>query len=159
MKILVVSDTHRKDGMFQEAVLKEAPIDLVIHCGDIEGSEEIIQQIAGCPVEMVAGNNDFFSYLPKEKEFSLGKHKIWITHGHHYNVSLGRERLKEEAKFRGVDIVIYGHTHKPIIEQDGDLLILNPGSLGYPRQEGRKPSYLVMEIDEKEALNCSLHYL
>lgn len=45
---------------------KVGTLDLVIHLGDIEGSEYIIQEAADCPVEMVAGNNDFFPiYLPK----------------------------------------------------------------------------------------------
>lgn len=159
MKILVVSDTHRRDLMFKEAYVREEPVDMVIHCGDIEGSEDYIKEIADCPVEMVMGNNDFFSYLPREKEFMIGKYKVWITHGHYFNVSLGRERLKEEAKFRGVDIVMYGHTHRPVIDYDGDLTVINPGSLGYPRQEGRRPSYIVMETDRDGDAHFTIHYL
>ena len=46
--------------------------DLSIHCGDVEGSEDYICEIAGCPVQYgVAGNNDFFSDLNREEEFDL----------------------------------------------------------------------------------------
>ena len=69
MKVLIVSDTHRQNENFVQVVDREEPIDLLIHCGDIEGSEYLISQRAGCPVYMVAGNNDFFSDLPREKEF------------------------------------------------------------------------------------------
>ena len=59
----------------------------------------------------------------------------------------GIEGIKDEARARKVDIVMYGHTHKPHLEYCWDgLRILNPGSLSYPRQEGRKPSYMLMEL-------------
>ena len=67
MKILIVSDTHRKNENYMKVLQKAGRLDLVIHLGDIEGSEYTIQEAAGCPVEMVSGNNDFFSNLPSEK--------------------------------------------------------------------------------------------
>ena len=68
MKVLIISDTHRNDVNLVKVLEKEKPIDLLIHCGDIEGSEKFIENTMECPVEMVVGNNDFFSNLPKEKE-------------------------------------------------------------------------------------------
>ena len=53
------------------------------------------------------------------------------------------------AVTRNADIVMFGHTHKPYFSQKDGLTVLNPGSLSYPRQDGRKPSYMVMEIDEE----------
>lgn len=43
---------------------------------------------------------------------------------------------------------MFGHTHKPYLETKDGVTILNPGSLSYPRQEGRRPSYMIMDIDE-----------
>ena len=97
---------------------------------------------------MVKGNNDFFSVLEREIELELGNHRILLTHGHYYNVSLGVEGLREEAIERGCDIAMYGHTHRPYLEQGGKVTILNPGSLSYPRQEGHRPSYMIMELDK-----------
>lgn len=159
MKVLVVSDTHRKNDAYLEIIEKSGPFDMVIHCGDVEGSEYLIKEAAGCPVQMVMGNNDFFSDLPREIEFKLGKYKIWVTHGHNFYVYMDNQIIKEDAKGRGVDIVMYGHTHKPVIDTDGDVVALNPGSLTYPRQEGKRPSYIVMEIDEKEEVDFKIHYL
>ena len=146
MKVLIVSDTHRQNENFMQIMDQEEPVDLLIHCGDIEGSEYLISKRAGCPVYMVAGNNDFFSDLPREKEFQIGKYKVWLVHGNTYCVSMGNEILKQEARDRGVDIVMYGHTHKPVVDRDRDVIAVNPGSLTYPRQEGRRPSYIVMTI-------------
>lgn len=87
MKILIVSDTHRRDANLKEVLLKVSPIDKLIHLGDSEGSEDYIRQIANCPVHIVSGNNDFFSDLPREEELQLGKYKVLLTHGHYYYVS------------------------------------------------------------------------
>ena len=149
MKVLVVSDTHRKNDNYFEIVKRHRP-DLVIHCGDSEGSEYALSQAADCPVQIVLGNNDFFSYLPKELELHLEGHKVWVTHGHNYYVTMGNEHIKREATLRGADIVIYGHTHRPVIDQSGSVTAINPGSLSYPRQEGHQPSYIIMELSEEK---------
>lgn len=159
MKILIVSDTHRKNDLYVKLCEELAPLDMVIHCGDIEGSEYIINEAARCPVKMVAGNNDFFSDTKRDEEFSIGKYKIWVTHGHHFYVSMDNEILKDEAKSRGIDIVMYGHTHKPVIDIETDVVAINPGSLTYPRQEGKKPSYVIMEIDDEGEAHFSLNYI
>ena len=57
------------------------------------------------------------------------------------------ETLKSEARHRGADVVMFGHTHRPFLEVNDDLVVLNPGSLSYPRQDGRKCTYAMMEID------------
>ena len=159
MKVLIVSDTHRKNENFLKVLERVAPIDMLVHCGDIEGSEYLISQAAGCPVEMVVGNNDFFSDLPREKEFYIGKYKVWLTHGHTYYVSMGNEYLKEESRARSADIVMYGHTHRPVVDIEGGLVAVNPGSLTYPRQEGRRPSFVIMELDRKGEAHFTINYL
>lgn len=159
MRILIVSDTHRNNENFLKVVEREAPLDLVIHCGDAEGSEYLISKSAGCRTHIVMGNNDFFSDLPREDEFMIAGRKVWVTHGHNYYVSLGNETIKEIARQRGMDIVMYGHTHRPVIEEEADLTVINPGSLTYPRQNGHRPSYVLMEVDENNKLHYSLHYL
>lgn len=145
MKILVVSDTHRKNENYLKALEQAGKVDMVIHCGDAEGSEYLIGEAAGCPLQIVLGNNDFFSSLPHEIETEICGKKVWITHGHNYYVSMENELLKQEARSRGVDIVLYGHTHRPVVEIEDGLVTMNPGSLSYPRQEGRKPSYAIIE--------------
>lgn len=157
MKVLIVSDTHRKNENYFRVLKMHSP-DLVIHCGDAEGSEYALTQAAGCPVQIVLGNNDFFSYLPRELDLKLGTFKVWVTHGHNYYVSMGNEVIKREAAARGVDIVIYGHTHKPVVDKRSRVIAVNPGSLSYPRQEGRRPSYIVMEVED-EKVDFTIEYL
>lgn len=158
MKVLVVSDTHKKNDAYFEVLRREQP-DMVIHCGDAEGSEYALTQAADCPVHIVLGNNDFFSHLPRELELEIGPYKVWATHGHTYFVYMDNEYLKQEAKARGVDVVLYGHTHRPVIDKKGGVIAVNPGSLSYPRQANHRPSYALMELDGKERLHFRIVYL
>lgn len=159
MRILIVSDTHRQNDNYFRVLEKVEDIDMVIHCGDAEGSEYVIEEAAECPLEIVMGNNDFFSDLPRELELNLAGKKVMVTHGHTYNVSNGHELLRDEALARGMDVVMYGHTHRPVIERKHGIVVLNPGSLTYPRQEGRRPSYVIMEIDTAGEMDFCLEYL
>ncbi|MCC8126755.1 MAG: metallophosphoesterase [Clostridiales bacterium] len=161
MKILIISDTHRMDDNMKQVIKEEKPMDLLIHLGDIEGSESLIGQWVNedCQLAMVRGNNDFFTSLDAEMEITIGSHKILLTHGHYYNVSLGVDTLYEEARERGCDIAMFGHTHRPFFEKIGGITLLNPGSLSYPRQSGRKPSYMIMNIDAKGKCHYKQCYL
>lgn len=159
MRILIISDTHRKNDNFFTVIQNAGKLDMVIHLGDVEGSEYTIEQAAGCPVEMVAGNNDFFTSLPSEKTLQIGKYRVMITHGHRYYIGMGNEMLKEEAVAHGMDIVMYGHTHKPVVDISDDIIAINPGSLSYPRQDNRRPSYIIMETDEQGEATFSIHYI
>lgn len=159
MKVLIVSDTHGRHDNLEAVLEREKPLDLLIHLGDVEGNEDYIEVIAECPVEMVAGNNDFFTDLPGEREVRIGKYRVLLTHGHYYYVNAGIGHIKSEALARGIDIVMFGHTHRPIIEEDENIIILNPGSISYPRQEGRRPSYIVMDLDKEGKAHFTLGYL
>ncbi len=159
MKILIVSDTHGRHGNLDEVLTREGDIDVLLHLGDIEDGEQYIEAVTDCPVHLLSGNNDYFSYLPGEKEIKIGKYRVFMTHGHGYYVSVNTKRLREEACRRGVDIVLFGHTHRPYMDVEGDLKVINPGSLSYPRQEGRKPSYVVMDINTNGDASFELKFV
>lgn len=159
MRVLIVSDTHKSHRNLEKVLEKVRPIDMLVHLGDTEGWEDYIAALADCPSHIVRGNNDFFSDLPGEEEFVIEGRRVFITHGHYYYVSMSEERLKEEARERGADIVMYGHTHKPALTREPDLITLNPGSVAYPRQQGRRPSYMIMELNGDSDVHLSLEYL
>ena len=152
MKILIVSDTHGRDENLEKAVYREEPFDYLIHCGDVEGREIFIEALVDCPCCIVSGNNDFFSDLPREEIIDLAGKKILVTHGHTYGVSGGTDGIVEAARARG-------HTHYPEIEMQEGILVINPGSLTFPRQRGRKFSYAVMEAEEGKNLQAEIRYL
>jgi putative phosphoesterase len=153
---MIVSDTHRRHGNLMEAIDREGVIDKLIHLGDFEGEEDIISSMVKCEVVFVPGNNDFFAPYDREVELMLGKYKVLLTHGHYYYVSLDLQTLREEGIARGMDIVMFGHTHRPVISIEDNITLINPGSISYPRQSDHKPTYIMMEINDKDEIKYTL---
>lgn len=161
MKILIVSDTHRKHALILKAIGLEAPFDALIHCGDIEGDIDAILDDVEYPVTVVRGNMDnspWYSYEDDEIVEAKG-HKIFVTHGHKYGVNYGLNDLKQAAKEAECDIACYGHLHVPAVAEEDGVLLINPGSLAQPRQNSAKPSYCVLMIDEAGRLDAEIRYL
>lgn len=158
-KALVVSDTHGNNTNFHKVVKLHPEAEFIIHCGDVEDGDLDILSCVKCPVYMVAGNNDYFNALPRELEERLFGHKVFITHGHNYRVSVSPEMIRDEALARDCDIVFYGHTHRPEVSYGAGCISVNPGSLSYPRQEGRRPSYIIWEIDDKGQEHFTIAYV
>ena len=159
MKILIVSDTHGHSENLEKVLEQTGPLDHFIHLGDVEGQEDYIEVIAGCPVHMVSGNNDFFSDLPREDVIEVEGNKILVTHGHYYGVSIAFDQLAEAARSRGCNAAFFGHIHVPVVEKEAGVLLVNPGSLAFPRQRGRRPSYAVMETEGKGEMHVEIRYL
>ena len=114
---------------------------------------------AGGETIMVPGNNDFFSPLPREREIELAGKKVLLTHGHYYYVSLDLQTLREECIARGIDIVMFGHTHRPLIQIEDELTFINPGSISYPRQADKRCTYIMLEIDDNGEMSFNLKYV
>ena len=158
MKVLIVADTHGRDNNLLEAVKREKPIEKIVHLGDLNGLEDYIEQITDCVCFAVRGNNDLGSPLPHENIIMMGNHRTFITHGHYYNVSCGVADLIRHARSLECDTIMYGHTHIPEIRK-GDITVINPGSLTYPRQAGHLPSYIVATIDEAGNAEYEIKYI
>ena len=158
MKILLVSDTHGMEDRFQEVLDLEKP-EFLCHMGDLEGSEDYFRVMAKCPIAMVAGNNDRRSDLNDEVTFELHGFRIFMTHGHYLSVHSGTDRLKSAGHRNKADIILFGHTHVPTIEYDGNVLIANPGSLTFPRQPKRRPSYMLLYLERGKVPKIETKFL
>lgn len=159
MKILIVSDSHGRMNNLIKVIDKVKPIDLMLHLGDFEGNEDLLREIAPCNVEMVSGNNDYYTNLEKEKVIKLGNHTVFLAHGHRYGVNFRTDYIKEAALEHKADIAIFGHTHRPLIDLSGSVWTINPGSISQPRQEGAVPTFIIMDIDKDGRAHFTLNYL
>ena len=74
-------------------------------------------------------------------------------------MNVGIEDIKTEAEARRYDIVMFGHTHRPLIDRGDNITAVNPGSISYPRQDGKRPSYIVMETDGSGEAHFEIRYL
>lgn len=151
-KILVVSDSHGNTANLRKAIEVFGPrgeqLELLIHLGDIQGEVESIERLVDCPVEAVSGNCDFIPQLPGTKIITIEGQKVLLTHGHRYGCKAGTEQMKELARANGAGLVLYGHTHIPMIDEHSGIKAMNPGSISQPRQEGHRPTYLVITIED-----------
>lgn len=160
-RILVASDTHGREQNLKKVIAQNPPFDAFIFCGDGNGLEQVAAKLLGpqCTLYMVRGNNDYFSSLPDDLTFPLGKYRAFLTHGHLYGAGFSCRRMAEEAKEQGCQLCFYGHTHRPDKEEEDGVLCINPGSLSFPRQYNHKPSYLLIEQDNSGELHFHQAYL
>lgn len=135
MKIGVISDTHRMERYIYKVVdaLNKAQVDVIMHLGDNIQDVEEIEKLTGKTVINVKGNCDFNTEVPGERVESVGNKKVFLTHGHNYNVKMELNRLKYKALELGVEIVLYGHTHIADINYEEGIWFVNPGSVGASR--------------------------
>jgi uncharacterized protein len=163
MKVCVMSDSHGNRSRILEVLKRESP-DLVIHAGDF--ADDILdtskQSTANMRVFAVAGNCDTPGTAAEEQTTAFGDVRLWITHGHRYNVKQGYLNLVLKAQENGANIVVFGHSHVPSLFVEAGKLFLNPGSLSQPRGYST-PTYAVFEWAEddgegKREQTCSIQY-
>ena len=131
VQILVVSDSHGESDRLWELCERHPEIDTVCHLGD--GMREAEDMAAVYPHRRffwVAGNCDFAMMSPPlmREECVAGK-RLFLTHGHLFGVKGDLTRLAEAGLARGVEAVLFGHTHRPFEEWRNGMLLFNPGSL------------------------------
>ena len=151
-KIIVISDTHGSTKGIEKLTPLIAENDYVIHLGDGVGDMCETEGLYPEKVYRCAGNCDVFSLLPDEGIIEVEWLKIMYCHGHRYGVKSGLDDLAKVAKQRGCDVVLYGHTHRPLISKIEGVTLINPGSLRYPAGEGGSYCYLVVEKDKPTAV-------
>jgi len=105
--------------------------------------------LANIPMITVRGNGDFLrtDYNFDEVVEVKGK-KIFLTHGHRYNVKQGIMNLYYKALELNADLVLFGHTHIPIVEKIDGITIMNPGSPTFPRGFNRKNTIGILTIGD-----------
>ena len=128
MIIAVVSDTHRHVSEFQNIYKKIGKAEILIHLGDNISDVKLISENFKGKIINVRGNCDFSSAIPSEKLETIADKKVFITHGNNYDVKYGITRLQSRIEDLGVNIVLFGHTHKAIILYENGGWFVNPGS-------------------------------
>jgi len=138
MKIIVISDSHgNSEGI--DKIFRELDFDYLFFLGD--GLRDLGDYINLQNVYAVCGNCDFFSTEPNEREFVLEGKKFFITHGNAYGVKYSLHSIINEGINRGVDFILFGHTHNKYIEEIDRIKLINPGT--FKNNQG-----IILEIDK-----------
>jgi len=135
-KIGIISDTH---GLLRQEVLEKLrECDIILHGGDINKQEilDTLAQIA--PVRVVRGNNDkeWAEHIPKTLDFQIEGLRFLMVHN--------KKEVPENLE--GIDVVVFGHSHKYFEKVIDGRLWLNPGSCGRRRFD-QEISFAVMTVD------------
>jgi len=131
MRILVLADSHgRVENMVRCVELVEP--DHILHLGDcIRDAERLRDRFPAIPMTTVPGNCDWgYEDEEAEKLIELGGRRIFLLHGHTRGVKYGLHRAWNAGREAGADVVAFGHTHDAMVDYDGTMYMLNPGSVG-----------------------------
>lgn len=140
MLVGLISDTHAL--IRPEALSALAGSDLILHAGDV-GGEVVLAALANiAPVHAVLGNIDPpESRLPPAVRLTLDGTTVHVSHGH----ELGSPKPESLLARYDADVVVYGHTHRALVQRDGPRLVVNPGAAG-PARFDIEPSVARMRI-------------
>lgn len=145
MRLGVIADTH---GQLRPSVFDVfAEVDHILHAGDIGSDDLLVELEAIAPLTAVYGNTDGFDIrrrCPQVAQIELDGFSITVTHGDQFGTPTP-EVL--HASFPDADIIVYGHTHRPLLDLvDRTVTVMNPGSAG-PRRFDLRPSVGIMELE------------
>ena len=137
MKLAILSDTH---GLLRpEVVERLKTADAILHGGDINKKSTLDELRQYAPLYVVRGNNDkaWAEDLPHDLTVTLGGVTFYMVH----------KQKEAPEDLSGVDVVVFGHSHKYVRWEKDGLLWLNPGSCG-PRRPNREITMMMAEVSD-----------
>lgn len=143
MRIGLISDTHGK--LRNQVFTALGGVSRILHAGDIGPWDIVVELEAIAPVTAVYGNTDHFDVrdrVAEVAEVEVAGYRIRVIHGH----QLGSpDAAGLRAALPDADIIVYGHTHRPRVDEVEGTLVVNPGSAGAARF-GLEPSVAVLTL-------------
>lgn len=143
MRIGLISDTH---GLLRNEVFDRFEgVERILHAGDIGPADLLVELEAIAPVTAVSGNTDRFEVRARVEEVArleLAGQRVVVAHGHQLGspTPAALRRAHPEA-----EIIVYGHTHKALVEEADGVLVVNPGAAGAARF-GVPPSVAILTL-------------
>ncbi len=142
LRIGLIADTH---GLLRpQALAALQGVDHLIHAGDIGGPQILAELERIAPLSVVRGNNDGDAWadgIPESLTLRFGAISLYVLHD--------LKQLAIDPKAEGIDVVIAGHSHKPLHDVRDGVLYLNPGSAG-PRRFKLPIGVAVLHIDGEQ---------
>ena len=138
----LIADTH---GLLRPEVHTAlAGVSLIVHAGDVGGDEILDELELIAPVRAVQGNTDppGNPRTPLSQEFEVDGLRVHVSHGHEVGAPTPAKLLERYA----ADLIVYGHTHKPLVTRADARCVVNPGAAG-PRRFDVVPSVARATID------------
>jgi len=145
-RIGLVSDTH---GLVRASVHEAlAGVSLILHAGDV-GDDDILDELETiAPAQAVYGNTDApgRARLAQEIVLEIDGVSVHVSHGH----ELGSPTPGKLLAAYSQQVLVYGHTHRPLVIEEGGRLVVNPGAAG-PRRFDVVPSVGLLHVEGARA--------
>jgi putative phosphoesterase len=145
MRIGLIADTH---SLVRPEVFRAFEgVERILHAGDVGGWAVLKELETIAPVEAVHGTTDppDDPSLTAEIRVEIEGRRIHVSHGH----ELGSPTPGKLLERYDADILVYGHTHKPLVHEAGPRLVVNPGAAG-PRRFNLQPSVAILEVSRND---------
>ena len=142
----LISDTH---GLLRPGVHEALTgVDLILHSGDVGGPEILDELRLIAPVKAVFGNTDPEDHpeLTEAITVAIDGIRVHVSHGH----EVGSPTPAKLAVRYDADVVVFGHTHRPLVSRLGNQLFVNPGAAG-PKRFDITPSVARLTIERGKA--------
>ena len=142
----LISDTH---GLIRPGVHSAlAGVELILHAGDVGGASILDELRLIAPVRAVFGNTDPPDHpeLSTELSVEVAGLRVHVSHGH----EVGSPTPEKLAERYDADVVVYGHTHRPLVTRRDGRLFVNPGAAG-PKRFNISPSVAKLSIVDGRA--------
>jgi uncharacterized protein len=144
MLIGLISDTH---GLLRPEVFRAFEgVDLILHAGDIGDPDILTALEAVAPVTAVWGNTDGWEIrdlVPEVARAPIGGGEAVVVHGQQFGSPTPQRVVRAHP---GAALVVFGHSHVPVIERVESTLAVNPGSAG-PRRFNLPTTVALATVD------------
>ncbi len=150
----VFSDTHGNDREMRDAIMSQGPFDLMIHLGDGVLNGERVSKELNLPLVGVSGNEDMASGFPEKRVLNIRSWNFLLLHGYQTEINPYQPReiwdghireLCGMAEEEGVHILLFGHTHRPMLEKTQGIILCNPGD--HHPGSTQSPTFVVIRLN------------
>lgn len=150
MIVIIASDSHRRNDRLK-VLENRYPNALFLHAGDFQEDPQRFDHWIS-----VLGNNDpqWEGSTPWKRVVLVEGHRVLLLHGHQAPVKDREQRLVQMAREENCDVVVFGHSHVPVVENKDGILLLNPGSL-YRSRKVYGPTYIIADF-QKDSITARI---
>ncbi len=164
MRVAVFSDTHGIKEVMRVILSDLGPFDMMLHLGDGAKDGIAVSNEFGIKLHGVCGNEDYGVKLKEQLLLDVNKWSCLLFHGYHMELNPFQSQEIWKNHFRNMhkaainsnaSVILFGHTHKPLLKKIDNVLLCNPGSPSLQYVRSTSPSFAILEADQ-EKLEISL---